>query len=517
MNNNTFALPPRVERITFYLILFITTAFLFYSPYLPMVDLPQHAAQVATLDDLLKNRSPWSNLVILNWDTPYLTGYALWLLLYQFMDINLSSKVLVAFIFLFYTYAIHLLRKNFQASPILEWAAMTSFFGFAFQWGFITFLLATPIGILFFLSCKNWLESGKYKYFICFSLLGVVMYFSHVLIFAFFCFLSYFYFLFTSAKDKTWKQRLIFTLPFLFYAAMLYRYTNKPNLWAFQYYEENFIFQTPYDKTIDLFYLPWHMLRLYKYQLADLGLLLLLPALGFRLRCEVKFYIPLIVFLIIWYALPTIGFQTNFIYQRFALFLLPFYYLIWRKQQPPYPRYLISSMQLGAIGFVLCFSMLIWKFYYNQIIFSREPSVVSYPKIEQAILPKKRVLTLHTLASRHSSSFAMTSYMEFLYFPNWYQAEKHGWVDFNFASFHPQIVRFRPEYLKHLPSRSAELEGIAALTNCMEYDYLLMKSEENVQLLSEQLATNKNCRSFKLLAQEQDWMLYKNSQEINRK
>ena len=167
MNNNTFALPPRVERITFYLILFITTAFLFYSPYLPMVDLPQHAAQVATLDDLLKNRSPWSNLVILNWDTPYLTGYALWLLLYQFMDINLSSKVLVAFIFLFYTYAIHLLRKNFQASPILEWAAMTSFFGFAFQWGFITFLLATPIGILFFLSCKNWLESGKYKYFIC--------------------------------------------------------------------------------------------------------------------------------------------------------------------------------------------------------------------------------------------------------------------------------------------------------------------------------------------------------------
>ena len=174
-------------------------------------------------------------------------------------------------------------------------------------------------------------------------------------------------------------------------------------------------------------------------------------------------------------------------------------------------------MQLGAIGFVLCFSMLIWKFYYNQIIFSREPSVVSYPKIEQAILPKKRVLTLHTLASRHSSSFAMTSYMEFLYFPNWYQAEKHGWVDFNFASFHPQIVRFRPEYLKHLPSRSAELEGIAALTNCMEYDYLLMKSEENVQLLSEQLATNKNCRSFKLVAQEQDWMLYKNSQEINRK
>jgi len=108
----------------------------------------------------------------------------------------------------------------------------------------------------------------------------------------------------------------------------------------------------------------------------------------------------------------------------------------------------------------------------------------------------------------------MTSYMEFLYFPNWYQAEKHGWVDFNFASFHPQIVRFRPEYLKHLPSRSAELEGIAALTNCMEYDYLLMKSEGDVQTLSNNLVANPYCYSFKLSAQSGDWFLFRNLHNI---
>lgn len=513
MENNTFALSRRVERVFFYFVVFVTTAFLFYPPYLPMVDLPQHAAQVATLDDLLKNRSPWSYLVTLNWDTPYLAGYALWLLLYQFMNIVLSGKVLVASTFLFYTYTVHLLRKEFQASPLLEWAAMTSFFGFAFQWGFITFLLAIPVGFLFFLSCKKWLENKKQIYFIYFLILGIAMYLSHVLIFSFFCFLSYLYFLSVHAGKQTWKQRIIFTLPYLLYAIILYRYVTKPNEWTFQYYEDGFVFQTLRDKTLDLFYLPWHMLRIYKYQLADYGLLLLFPMLGFRLRRSLEFYIPLIGFLIIWYILPTIGFQTNFIYQRFSVFLLPFYCLIWEKRQPPYHRKLISSMQLGAIAFVLCFSTLMWKFYYNQILFSREPAVISYQEIEKTMLPDKRVLTLHTLNSR-DSTLAMTSYMEFLYFPTWYQAEKHGWVDFSFASFHPQIVRFRPEYLRELPSRSAEIDGIAALTNCMDYDYLVMKSEEDAQILSNHLVTNPHCRSFRLKAQSGDWLLFENLHNI---
>ncbi|WP_253355677.1 hypothetical protein [Neisseria perflava] len=43
----------------------IMVAFLLYPAYLPMADLPQHAAQVAALDDLLKARSPWADMLVL--------------------------------------------------------------------------------------------------------------------------------------------------------------------------------------------------------------------------------------------------------------------------------------------------------------------------------------------------------------------------------------------------------------------------------------------------------------------
>lgn len=42
-------------------------------------------------------------------------------------------------------------------------------------------------------------------------------------------------------------------------------------------------------------------------------------------------------------------------------------------------------------------------------------------------------------------SSAASNKVVYLHFPTWYQADRHGFVDFNFADFHPQIVRFRPE------------------------------------------------------------------------
>lgn len=148
--HNFFRQPEKWERRLFYFVVLLTTVFIFYPSYLPMVDLPQHAGQVATLNDLLHHQSVWAHLLELNWDTPYLVGYGLWLALYQVFDIVLSAKILVAFTFLFYTYAINLFRKSFQSTVMIEWVAMTTFFGFAFQWGFITYLLSIPIGILFF-------------------------------------------------------------------------------------------------------------------------------------------------------------------------------------------------------------------------------------------------------------------------------------------------------------------------------------------------------------------------------
>lgn len=494
-----------IERTCFLLVLMITVGFIFYTPYLPMVDLPQHASQVSTLDDLLKGKSVWADILTLNWDTPYLAGYGLWLLLYQFFDIIVSSKILVSIIFLFHTYTIHLLRKTFDAPVFLEWAVLPTFFGFAFQWGFVTFLLAIPVGISFFLSCKNWLETQQKSHFIQFAILGILMYFCHVLIFAFFCFLSYGYFLLVHAKQFNIKKSIYFTLPYLIYALIFYRYLTKPTFWEFRYYDENFVFTSIIKKTSDLLYMPWNMSYLDYYDLASIVILIAPPLLGLQLRKNIQHYVPLIAFLIIWYALPTIGFQTNFVYHRFAIFFVPFYYLIWQTH-PNLSLAKTNISQIACIIFAVATLAFMHKFYSDQIKFKQEPSLIAYQQITHEMKPQKRVLLLQGFMKSDNTT-GMSSHMEYLYFANWYQAQKHGWVDFNFASFHSQIVRFKQEHLTHLKNRSVSEKGIK-ITDCQNYDYLLLKTNDEPNTISSWLNNNPTCQHFKFSSQHSDWILF---------
>ena len=85
-------------KIFFILIVGLTIVVILNGSYLPLVHLPQHAAQVAALDELLKGKSTWTNLVELNFNTPSLVGYLSWLGLYQFFDIVLYSRILVILI-----------------------------------------------------------------------------------------------------------------------------------------------------------------------------------------------------------------------------------------------------------------------------------------------------------------------------------------------------------------------------------------------------------------------------------
>ena len=499
-----------LERKLFLLVLLITSLFLFYPPYLPMVDLPQHAAQVVMLDDLWKQQSAWSDLVVLNWDTPYLAGYSIWWLLYQFADIVTSSKILVTLILLINCWAIHLLRKTFQAPVILEWAALTSFFGFAFQWGFITFLIAIPIGMLFFITNKYYLETREHKYLIGILLLGCLTYFSHILIFSFFCFISYCYFLTIHFRHQNWMQRFQFTLVYLLFAAMLFRYVSKPDLLSFNDYSENYVFAPIWYKILTLVYMPWNMERTVWCSISWVALLILPRRMGYRPTQQYSRYIPLIAFLIIWFLLPHSLFQTAFIYERFAIFLMPFYYLIWDKnEQANTEKDQIQKIKLMHIIFILTISGLMFKVYYNNIRFAHDPTMQAYLKISNTILPKKRILMLFDSPS--PSSGLLTSNTEYLHFGSWYQAQKHGWTDFNFAAYRPQIVRFKPDKLPPIPSRSgsATQQGITQLTNCADYDYLLMNTTETSENITQWLNDTSSCNQFYLIDRQQNWLLFK--------
>ncbi len=96
-----------------------------------------------------------------------------------------------------------------------DWVALTCFFGFAFQWGFVGYIMGIPVGILFFIANKRWIENPSAKMLAAVSALGIWSYFSYILTFSFFCLLSYGYFLFR-IKEIPWKQRFSLTAAYLF-------------------------------------------------------------------------------------------------------------------------------------------------------------------------------------------------------------------------------------------------------------------------------------------------------------
>ena len=507
--SNTFS---TIESIFFYITIVLTTFFIFYPVYLPMVDLPQHASQVAILDDLLKNNSPWVDLVKINWDTPYLLAYLIWLAFHQIFDINTSSKIIVALSFLIYTYSFRLLRQQFQAPQSVEWVALTVFFGLAFQWGFLTFLLATPIGIFFFLAVKNWIHYQNKYYFILYTLLGTLSYFSHILIFCFFCFLSYSYFIacnITDNKEFTWKKRIIFTIPYLIFAFLLYRYANKPDILNTNYYPTGYITHPIYIKVLGLLYMPWNMQPLDHYNIAFITLLILPPFIGLKPRKQIEYYIPLLCFLIIWFTLPRMSFQTGFIYQRFSLFFVPFYYLVWQERKV-YKKWDYSLFQLAYIAFFISISGLMFKVYYNNFKFHTDISTKNFIKITQKMDKQKKVLYIMDF---FAVSGSLTSKYEYAHFAGWYQAEKQGWVDFNFAAFRPQIVRFKPEKLSSIRPDTFynSQEDINKLKDCNNYNYILFNTIQSPKTIKIWLKDNPtNCKNLNIKDNFGTWILFEN-------
>ncbi len=109
---------------------------LWLSPRLPMVDLPQHAAQVVMLRDLLLSASAWTDLVEINLGTPYLAGYLLALPLTLVMPVSTALSAVLSLSLAGMIAASVALREEAGADARLDWLFLPAFFGLAWKWGY---------------------------------------------------------------------------------------------------------------------------------------------------------------------------------------------------------------------------------------------------------------------------------------------------------------------------------------------------------------------------------------------
>ena len=422
-----------------------------------MADLPQHAGQVALLHDLVTGNSAWTDIFRINLFTPYLVGYGLALPLSFIVPVGVALKVILSLAYIGFVFALVSLRRHFNADPRLDWFFLLSFFGPSYHWGFFTFLAAAPITVLFILVSDNYVQKPSVNRGIATTLVGLALLLSHGLMFAFGIVVAGTLYILRRPSQPWTRNWLLGTWPFMIsgFACLAYFFISTK-------------LQQEYGGITQVGHVMWRFewKRLPKIFINSLGghsslpvviaavILPLIPwMLGLRIDRNrpaawvmfgVSFFIALFV--------PMFAMATGILYLRFALFTLPAYALMFtlcrdatvKNEEagggstafmPRAARVVAMPLMIAVTWLMLGnHSLHAWRF-------AREAK--DFEAVLAAMEPEQRALSL-PFAQR--SEGANNDYA-YLHFATWYQSEKKGLVDFNFAWFPPQVARFRPDRL----------------------------------------------------------------------
>jgi hypothetical protein len=430
-----------VARVAFWATVLFAAATFWFVPRPPMADLPQHAGQIALLHELLDGGSKWQPLVYVNWFTPYLAGYVPALLLSSFMPVLAALKLLLTAAYLGFVWACVALRRALDGDERLDWLFVPSFFGIVYAAGLYTFLLAAPLGVLFILLALRYARTPTLALGALLLAADLVLFFAHGLVFLFANLIGG---LFLLLRARGFARLVAAAVPYLGVGVLVLAYT------LLRLRLEPAAPGDPWN-----FYGGWDRLRLslpylwagwstedphnWLFALLFAGQLVAPRLLRSPLNAR-EALVPFLVTALVWIAVPLRAQGTGALYLRFSLFLLPFFALMFRA--PAAGRRLAPRLLLPLICWVVL------AVHVDRLrAFAHESA--PFEEVLASAASDDRALGIVFDAG----SAATGSELAYMHWPAWYQAERGGFVDFNFARFLPQIVRYRPD---QMPARFSQ-------------------------------------------------------------
>jgi len=450
----------------------VVCAPLWLTEWLPMVDLPQHAAQAAMLKDLLVGSSAHSDVLRLNFFTPYLFGTTLLSALMTFMTPAEASRWVVAASMAGMIFATARLLSRCGGDIRLAPLTALGLYGFAFHWGFLNFLVAAPLGVLAisFLLDRERVVVRDYP---ALAAVGfIILFFCHALIAAL---VIGVHLLRVAATMRAWRPLVIQLAPlvpcgvFMVFWILLTRSTEAqvagPVVWHFG--------------THRLTNLPILVLGASSAPVmltgALLGLALILG--GFRPTREILRWIPAVVVLGVLMLVPNVLFGNAFTYQRFAIFLVPFLALAIDHRPSRADRGIGRFQRHAAFATATLLGLHVAIVSLNMVGFARESA--GFRTVLSAASPGGRAVQMSF--QRRSLFSPMPVY---LHFGSWYAAEKHGIVDFSFSEFAVAVVRYRDEQRPIFPSGFEWTPGafveLSKSPRISDYRYVFLHSRLDV-------------------------------------
>lgn len=417
-------------RVAFWATVLIAAATFWVAPRPPMADLPQHAGQIALLHDLLRGGSAWQPLLYIDWFTPYLAGLGPALVLSFAMPVLLALKLVLALSYLGFVGASVALRGALGGDERLDWLFVPSFFGVAYAAGLYPFLIAAPVGVLFVLVALHHARSPTVATGTLLLLTDLTLFFAHGLVFLFANAIGG---LFLLLNARSLLRLAGAALPYVGVGALCLAYrmghadvpVTGTGTWSFSWGIDALRLSLPF------LWAGWSTEDTRNGLFAVLFALQLAAPLVLRARLNrAEALVPFLVTLLVWIAIPPRVQEIGLLYVRFSLFALPFYALLFARRET-----------VGDRWRQLLLPLVCWVFLAVHVdrlrAFARESA--PFEQVLNAAAPAERALAV-VFAAR---SDAAGSEFAYTHWPSWYQVERGGLVDLNFAR-PPGIVRYGP-------------------------------------------------------------------------
>lgn len=435
--------------------------------YPPMVDLPQHAAQVFVWKHLDDPAFGYRQIFEIDLASPYLAGHAVARLAAVLLPVPAAMKCLVSLAVLALPLALFVLLRRSESD---EWNALLGFplaFGFAFYWGFTNYMLAVPVGLAFTAAALGYARRPSRRSGLALALFAFVLYFFHALAFALSIAVAGLWIL-TASKGR-FRERLLLAWPLapatVVIAAwfLLLRFTDPSQsaavLWS----------ETAFERLRDL---PSMLAGAGRQQGPRLlgGLLVLgLPLAGGRWSWRPPWRLaPLAVALGLFFAAPNRALNTWFLYPRFAVFIALFALLAMEPARHELRR---RAGRMLIVAFVIG-----WAAFLTADFRAIDAEARHFDAVVESMEGGRRLLGLVF----EPGFDAVAGMPVFGHFHMWYQAKKGGLAEFTFATSAPNPVQYLPGAGPLADPRLSTRPDLFDFHRDGRFDYFLVRSPDDV-------------------------------------
>jgi hypothetical protein len=481
------------SRLLFAAALLICVAPLWSGPYLPLVDLPQHAGQVVAMREILRGNPLFGQMFEINWFTPYLLGYLLLYGLALLVPITVATKILVSLAVVSIPLLSAQLLRVADANERLKWLTIPGAYSYALYAGFLSYLIAVPFALLFLIHAFRFVRQPSTRGAVLIATFSVLLFFCHVVALGFAAAVALGYL--CAVHYHAPRTLLLRALPFAAPLPLIVFWVISTRASETAVQGAPVVFGPMLVRLLLLFAEPAGIE--YFSVLAALAVVAAIgigPRLvGARFGTKPERWAPFAVGLLLFLITPQSAFNTGFLYERLGVFLVPLWLLAWEPAPVSGRRFEWVVMPLVMVWVL----MNAGRF----ADFTRETR--SFDVVVANMQPGRRVASM--VYDAWNPSFGMPVY---LHFPSWYQATRAGIVDFNFAYFHPQWVRYRDRAASRVGEQLAwnpllfdwEAHGGA------NYDYFIVKSQADISagIFKDKLG------AVRLIAHSGPWWLYEN-------